>query len=103
MTEQEAPPVEDAALQDALATAVEASQNPVELARANAHLRSMVKGAHALVFVLVQRLGGSVTVERSEHQSPDPKLELDIKVLASGDVALRVKPRINTAIRKRKK
>lgn len=87
----------------AATTLAMAAADPMRLAAENAALRSSVKGAHAIAFVMAQRLGGDVTISREEWQSPDPRLELKIDTPADGSVRLRVVPRKNLAIRPKRK
>jgi hypothetical protein len=97
------PAERDNALRKAEATLVEAGTNPVELARMNAELRSSVRGSHAIIHRLVERLGGRVTIPQAEIAHIDPNDDLTVKSLRNGDVELTVKAKVNLAIRPRKR
>lgn len=102
MTEQ-TPEEREHELRKAEATLAEAGVHPLELAKMNAGLRSSVKGAHAVIHRLVERLGGHVVIPQSEIAHIDPKDELLIKTLRNGDLDLAVKSKVNLAIRPRKR
>jgi hypothetical protein len=102
-TPEQTPAEREQQLRRAEATLVEANLHPLELAKMNAELRSSVKGSHAVVHRLVERLGGHVVIAQSEIAHIDPKQELLIKTLRNGDVDLTVKDKINLAIRPKKR
>jgi len=82
------------ALERASTKVARAQLNPIEVAAENERLRNSVKGAHALVHVLVRRVAGwntPVSVPREQWMALPPGESLDVSTDDQGNVTLVVR------------
>lgn len=83
---------QDRGLRRAVGLVAAAEADPLAAARALAEAENMVRGAYAIMHVLVTRNGGPISITREEMLAMPRDERVDPEVAPNGDVTLTLKP-----------